>query len=323
MTRKIGFFVPPNVSLLGLDCALDTLRVANKYLDNPRYEWCTIGQDTAAVESSNGLKLTLDQTIDEDISGLDMLFVCSSTNPARYTNARVYAWLRRMSKQVELIGGITAGAFTLARAGLLDGYTCTVHWEDADEFRDEFPDMKVTDGIFVIDRDRMTSAGGLVTIDLFLQIVARDCGANTSLSMINLFQKERMRSETDSQSWSLIRNSRARPRQILLAANIMEQNIESPVSIDQIADKIGVSARHLHRVFLRHLQKSPSEYYRDVRLKKARRMLGATNLSVLEVSLACGFNSQSAFSRSYFSHFGVTPTGDRTQLMNRHTKLPS
>lgn len=311
MIRKIGFFVAPNVSLLGLDCALDTLRQANRHLGKPFYEWCTIGQDQNFVDTSNGLKLALDHSIDDEIVELDMLFVCAGIDYTHYKNPRVFAWMRRMAERVQAVGGITTGAFLMARAGLLDGYVCTTHWEEADAFHEEFPNIRLSDRIFVIDRNRMTSAGGLVTIDLFLQIIARDCGAGTTLSMASVFQLDRMRGEQDPQFWSLTRGRKGQPKQILVAANIMEQNIETPLPLERIAQETGVSVRHLHRIFLRYLQQSPSDLYREVRLKKARRLLQTTTQSVLEISIACGFSSQSAFSRSYLRQFGVTPSSGR------------
>ncbi|MFC6585461.1 AraC family transcriptional regulator [Sulfitobacter aestuariivivens] len=160
MSKRIGFFVPPQVSLLGLDCALDTLRVANRVRGDDFYRWCTIGEADHAVQTSNDLRLALDYTMHESLPELDMLFVCGSIDPAEPKSARTVPWLRYMSRRVPTLGGITSGAFLLARAGLLDGYTCTVHWENADLFRQEFPDIRVSDAVFVIDRDRMTSAGG-------------------------------------------------------------------------------------------------------------------------------------------------------------------
>jgi transcriptional regulator GlxA family with amidase domain len=173
MTRRIGFFVPEEASLLGLDCALDTLRVANRHLGRPFYEWCTIGHTNLQIKSSNGLKLTLDHLVTDVLPHLDMLFVCATVDTSSYVEREVFAWLRRMAGRVAFLGGITSGALILARAGLMKGYTFTIHWEDADAIQREFPQVQLSNSIFVIDRDRMTSAGGLVTIDLFLHIIAR------------------------------------------------------------------------------------------------------------------------------------------------------
>jgi transcriptional regulator GlxA family with amidase domain len=139
----------------------------------------------------------------------------------------------------------------------------------------------------------------------------RDLGAATALSMTNAFHIDRMRGEGDVQSWSMRNSTKPRPQQILLAAKLMEQNVELPISLGQIARELKTSVRQLHRVFRRHLQESPSEYYRAVRLTKARKLLRSTNKSVLDVSLTCGFASQSAFSRSYLRFFGHPPSKDR------------
>lgn len=311
MSRKIGFFVPPQVSLLGLDCALDTLRVANSVLRRQFYTWCTIGTDDLHVRSSNGIQMVLDRTIENDISDLDMLFACSTPDISRYSDRRVTSWLARAARQIDAMGGITSGAFLLARAGLLKGYSCAVHWQDVEAFREDFPDVTASGNIFVIDRNRYTSAGGLVTIDLFLQIIAQDVGASVALSMLGTFQKDRVRDQNDPQTWSLNRGTRERPKSVLLAVNLMEQNIEVPLKLEQIAARIGMTSRNLHRIFKMHLHQSPSDCYRDIRMRKARALLRTTSRSVLDVSISCGFESQSAFSRSYLSRFGMSPSADR------------
>ncbi|MGB0439550.1 MAG: GlxA family transcriptional regulator [Paracoccaceae bacterium] len=313
MTRRIGFFVPPGVSLLGLDCAIDTLRAANRYLGWQMYHWCTIGQDDGLVTSTNGLRLALDHTIEDPVS-LDMLFVCGWIGGTTYRSPKVEAWLRRMAPQVEALGGLTAGAFLLARAGLLDGYTCTTHWEDADTFRQMFPDIPLSDSIFVIDRNRMTSAGGLVSMDLFMQIVARDCGARTTLALANSFQLDRLRSAEDRQTWSLAQSARPQPKQILRATSLMEATIDAPLPLERIAEAAGLSVRQLHRVFLRHLRQSPSDVYRRIRLRQARHLMRSTSLPVIDVAVACGFASQSAFSRSYLRQYGHSPSADRRRM---------
>ena len=310
MVKKIGFFIPQKASLLGLDCAADTLRLANRTLVEPAYQWLTISQTAQPVRATNGLVLMPDTTITDQVN-LDMLFVCGCLKAADFADTKVLSWLRTMAQGVEVIGGITTGAFILARAGLLDGYTCTTHWEEADMFHEMYPQITISDSIFVIDRNRMTSAGGLVTIDLFLQIIARDCNAETTLAMASAYQLDRLRGEEDRQSWSVMRGRRKPPRRILLATKIMEQNIENPATIDEIADASGTSVRQLHRAFVSHLLQSPSEYYRHMRLHKARQLIRATNLSLTEVSLATGYSSQSAFSRSYANTFGHTPSDER------------
>jgi transcriptional regulator GlxA family with amidase domain len=120
-----------------------------------------------------------------------------------------------------------------------------------------------------------------------------------------------IRTDQDTQRLSIPTRIGVRHPKLSQVIQMMESNIEDPMSPADLAEEVGMSTRQLERLFRRYLNRSPKRYYMELRLQKARNLLMQTDMSVINVALACGFASPSHFSKCYRSHYNTTPYRER------------
>ena len=308
--RNVGFLLLPKFAMFGFTAAIECMRATNRFSDSVLYEWRLISIDGNPVAASNGIAIETDAKVGADVR-LDILFVVGGTDVHRFDDTPTFRWLRALARKGIPLGAISTAAHTLARAGLLDGYRCTIHWENIPAFGEEFPRARLTGGVYEIDRDRLTCAGGTSALDLMLQIVSRDHGETLAAIVSDNFMHDRVRLPGDSQRMGAEARFAAKSPKLAQAVRMMERNVESPVSPSGIAAQIGVSTRQLERLFCKHLACPPQRYYLNLRLHHARHLLRETGGSVLDVALASGFSTQSHFAKCYREFFGHTPKEER------------
>ena len=207
--------------------------------------------------------------------------------------------------------GLCTAAYTLAKAGLLDGKKATIHWENQDSFLEEFDEVDLTKSVFVIDGNRMTTAGGTSSIDLMLKFIANDHGEELATEVADQLIYTSIRTDQDTQRLSIPTRIGVRHPKLSQVIRMMEANIEEPISPATLASNVGMSTRQLERLFRRYVNRSPKRYYMELRLSKARNLLMQTDMSVINVALACGFTSPSHFSKCYRAHYNTTPYRER------------
>ena len=201
----------------------------------------------------------------------------------------------------------------LATAGLLEGYRCTIHWENLASLRETSPNIIVSEELYELDRDRYTVSGGTAPLDMMYELVKREHGKELAVSISEQFMCDRMRGEYDRQRVPLKLLIGADQPKLIEAVELMESNLEELINLDDLSSLVGVSRRQLERLFRKYLGCVPSRYYLDLRLKKARQLLLQTSISISDVAIACGFVSASHFSKSYRDMFGRTPREERQQ----------
>ncbi|MGB0440470.1 MAG: GlxA family transcriptional regulator, partial [Paracoccaceae bacterium] len=211
-------------------------------------------------------------------------------------------------------GALCSGAYVLARAGFLDGQRAAIHWEFHDSFMEEFPDVALLRNVFVADAPHMTASGGSATADLMLHLIQHDHGYDLSVAVSDQMVYNAVRDASAEQRVSLQSRQGGRNPHLARAVDLMRTHIEDPLSPVDIARDIGISTRQLERVFGRFLNTSPKKYYMDLRLERARLLLVQTEKSVMDVAIACGFESAGHFSRVYRASYGVTPMAQRGRL---------
>ncbi|MGF1445413.1 MAG: GlxA family transcriptional regulator [Pikeienuella sp.] len=311
---SIAFLLVREFSLISVVTALEPLRATNRLLGRTHYEWRLISEDGGPVLASNGMVLAVDGSISEisnDLAQTDFLFVCAGLDHDPPNRPRLHALLTQATRHGVILGSLSSGTFILARAGLLDGYRSTVHWEFQPAFEEEFPELDCSPGLYVIDRDRWTGSGGITGLDMMLNLIERDHGASMSRSVGNQFQIDRIRNAGVHQRPGALERMETLPGPLQDAVNLMMANIESPLKMSAIARAVGVNLRRLERLFQAHLNAAPAHYYRRLRLEKARELLMHTNLSALEISVLTGFSSSSHFAMAYHRAFGVRPSEAR------------
>lgn len=307
---RFGFLLLPKYSMIAVTSAIETLRMANRLSEETLYEWPVITLDGEPVPASNDLMVAPDYAADA-CPKLDIVFVCSGLEVTGVFTKELQKYLCNKERQKVNLGGLCTGTFLLAKAGLMDGYSCTIHWENIASMREAFPKVNVSDELFEIDRDRYTCAGGNAPLDMMLKIISDTNGSTLSANISEQFMCDRIRGRHDRQRVPLQLHLGSGQPKLIEAVTLMEANIEEPMSVDELSHLVGISSRQLERLFQKHLNCVPTRYYMNLRLTCARRLLLQTNKSVVDVSLACGFVSAPHFSKCYRDFFGIPPRDER------------
>lgn len=308
--RRFVFVLLDNFTMLSFASALESLRIANRMAGRDLYSWRLIGEGGKTMTCSSGTSFQLDGDL-EELNRDDTVLICGGIDVQAATTKRLLGWARREARKGLLVGGLCTAAFALAKAGLLDGKKATIHWENSDSFAEEFEDVVLTKSVFVIDGNRMTTAGGTSSIDLMLKLIADDHGEDLANSVADQLIYSSIRTDQDTQRLSVPTRIGVRHPKLSQVIQKMEQNIEEPISPSVLAKDVGMSTRQLERLFRRYLNRSPKRYYMELRLQKARNLLMQTDMSVINVALACGFASPSHFSKCYRAHYDTTPYRER------------
>ena len=308
--KRYVFVLLDNFTLLCFSAAIESLRIANRMAERQLYDWCTVGEGGDVAYCSAGTGFKLDGNLGE-LTRDDVVMLCGGIDVQAATTKRLLSWMRREARKGVTMAGLCTAAYSLAKAGLLDGKKATIHWENQDSFSEEFQEVELTKSVFVVDEKRMTTAGGTSSIDLMLKLIADDHGEELANSVADQLIYSAIRTDQDTQRLSVPTRIGVRHPKLSLVIQIMEQNIEEPISPSILAKDVGMSTRQLERLFRRYLNRSPKRYYMELRLQKARNLLMQTDMSVINVALACGFASPSHFSKCYRAHYDTTPYRER------------
>lgn len=304
-----GFLPLPNFSMIALSSAVEVLRMANYLGREERYRWTILSPSAGPVAASNGLALPA-QTFDpRDVP--DLVFACGGVGVAAALDGAALDLLRALARAGAAMGSLCTGAYALARAGLLDGYRCANHWEDLSNLKQAFPAIAFSRELFVIDRDRYTCSGGTAPLDMMLNIIAAGVGPTTVAEIADQFIVEHVRDRSDLQRVPLAVRMNATQPALLEVVQLMEANLEEPLSLAELAQLSRCPARQLQRMFKKQLDVSPSRYYLTLRLHKARELLRQSDLSLAGITGACGFQSARHFSKAYRQLFGIAPGAAR------------
>jgi AraC family transcriptional regulator, glycine betaine-responsive activator len=305
-----AFLLVPNYSMIAVSSAIEPLRMANQISNKKLYDWSVMTQDGNPVAASNGLEIQPDYSLD-NMPVIDALFVCSGLNVSQSFSKSLKSALNKIKSKHTIMGSLCTGAYLLARCGLLDGYRCTLHWENMASFREEFPQIQVSNELFEIDRDRYTSAGGTASLDMMLQLISMEHSPALATEISEQFMCDRIRGHHDHQRIPLQLQLGSNQTKLTEAVTLMEANIEEPISLEDLSRYLSVSRRQLERLFRKYLDCVPTRYYMNIRLKRARLLLLQTNKSIIDVALACGFVSAPHFSKCYRDLFQVSPREER------------
>lgn len=308
--RRFVFLLLDRFTMLSFASAIEPLRIANRVVGEELYRWKLAGEGGEVAVCSNGAAFKLDMGLDE-IEREDTVLVCGGIDVQKATTRPILNWLRREARRGVTMGGLCTGAYAVAKAGLLDGKKATIHWENQDGFLEEFEDVKLTKSVFVMDGNRWTTAGGTSSLDLMLKVIAADHGEDVANTVADQLIYSTIRTDQDTQRLSIPTRIGVRHPKLSQVIQMMEGNIEDPMSPADLAEDVGMSTRQLERLFRRYLNRSPKRYYMELRLQKARNLLMQTDMSVINVALACGFASPSHFSKCYRAHYNTTPYRER------------
>ena len=315
-TKRFVFLLLPDFSMAPMSCAIEVMRHCNIYTGRKVYDWVLASEDGVSATASCGIAFPADIGLDE-LKRDDTLIVCGGIGIKERTKPSILNWLRREARRGIRIGSLCTASYVLAKAGMLDDKRATIHWENLDSFQEEFPEIELVKTVYTVDGNRFTAAGGVASIDLMISFVAADVSQDAANWIADQLIYNTIRSENDSQRLSIPTRIGVRHPKLSNVIKMMEENIEEPISPSILAQDVGMSTRQLERLFRKYLDRSPKRYYMELRLHKARNLLMQTDMSVINVALACGFSSPSHFSKCYRAQYDTTPYRERGAKPNK------
>jgi transcriptional regulator GlxA family with amidase domain len=320
MNRHIVFCLCPGAPLFSIASALDVLRHANRFSGSEFYRWTFLCENNQPVQDANGLWLYPGKDIAE-IDSPDLAFIVAGFDASQIKQPQLCAWLTRQALEGRKIGGISNGAFLLAASGLLNHYSATTHWEDFESFCLLFAEVQARYQRYVIDRNRLTCAGGSATLDLFIELVRQDLGNEIALKISRqMLLQEQSIVLPGSPTSRLIGQHFS--TQVQRALSMIEAGVGQSITVAELASRIGISRRELLRLFRRELNNTPSKILAQRRLDRARSLILNTRLPITTIADSVGFSSQSHLTSSYHTQFGITPAQQRREYKAASHRLP-
>ena len=315
---RVAFVLVPGYSQLAFSSAIEPLRMANQLSGRTLYDICLLSMDGRPVVASNQVRTAVDHAIGAE-PPLDLVIVCGGVDVEQQAKRDLLGWLRRLARRHVALGSVCTGGFLLAQAGVMAGYRCTLHWEHISGIYEtlQFPDTVFTSELFVLDRDRYTSSGGVAPLDMMLNLITRQHGIDLAEAISEEFLHERIREFTERQRVPLrVRLGTSQPK-LVEVVTLMEANIHEPLSLDELAAHAGTSRRQLERLFRRYLGCTPTRYYLELRLTRARQLLLQTDMPITDIAMACGFVSPPHFTKCYHDRHGHSPSAERRARRER------
>ena len=310
--ESIGILLIEGYPIIPFSCVVDSLRTANRLSAQDLYRWEYFAPDDQPVSASCGI--TVPTRPLAEARDLETLIIVAPNTAQHFDDAATLKQLKALDRQGINLGSASSGSFILARAGLLDDVRCTIHWENIPVFRELYPQIDVAFTLYEIGERRCTCSGGTAALDMMLKLIENRHGRELALQVSQQFHHDRIRSEVDSQQMADRIDLAMNAPRLIDVINLMENNIEAPLPLPAIADKCGLSLRQIERLFHKYRDMTPSQYYLSLRLKHAKQLLLNTNRSVIDISIATGFETQSYFTACYRKHFGSSPRNHRSQV---------
>lgn len=303
--KDIAFILLPRFSMIALVCALEPLRVANRYRPGT-FAWRFVTPDGGEVRASNEIPVSGAETLSA-MKAPDLAIICSSWDLERHFTRSILNPIRKLGRGRTILAGLDTGPFVMAQAGLLNGRRATCHWESRAALRETYRDVEVTNALYEIDNDRITCSGGAASIEMMLDIIERCHGRALTVNIADQLVYLRFAYGGDARLPADVRLQISNPR-LSRIVEAMEQNTEEPLSHEALAQIGGLSVRHMERLFQADFATTPRRFYQRIRLDGAERLLRDTSMSVIDVAVACGFRSHAHFTRAYRARFGAPPS---------------
>lgn len=308
--RKIGFILLRGFTMLSFVSAIEVMRMTNYLKQHELYSWC-VYQDENDICASNGLSIQ-NRVDKEQLFACDIVFVCGGIHVQAATTPAIKQLLQQLAAQETVIlGGLCTGSVALALAKLMDGYQCAVHWESLPAAKEAFPKIKFSDQLYVLDRNRYTCSGGTASMDMMLQLVRLQHGKTLATAVSQQFVVEKIREASTTQYLTNTENMGPGHEYVQTAIDLMRANLDEVLSIREIAALVKLSPRQMERLFKRYCHASPAQYYLRLRLQRAKELLTQTGMSIMQITVACGFSTSSHFSKAYRSYYGYPPREQR------------
>lgn len=321
MPRNILFVVYPDVSLLDLAGPQTAFWAASNHArarGMAGYRCHTASLAGGTVTAVEGTAMQTGSLESFDMRVVDTVVVPGSPNILHVAenSAPLIAWLHLAAGRARRVASVCSGAFLLGFAGLLDGRRATTHWALHDRFRELFPTVDVdAEAIFVQQQNLWTSAGVTTGIDLALAMVEADYGHEVALNTAKELAVYMKRPGAQPQlSEILITQSRQVPVFDTLHMWIVQNLAREELSVERLADYVGMSPRNFARVYKQRTGRTPAKGVELFRVEAARRLLQDQDRPIDQIAHECGFGSEERMRMTFQRHFGLSPSEYRLKV---------
>jgi len=312
-----NFILQPEFPMNALILASEALRIANQNSSRDLFQWRLVSETGSPVRASNGMWVSVDSVL-AAMPLADVYLLFEGNLPTQRNSPELLARLRAAARYGAMVGAVDTGAFALAQAGLVGDRPAVLHWEAIPTFKECFPDSDVRHQLYLVDGNQIHCAGGVATLDLMLDLIGRAQGSALANEVANALVHSPRSAQAPQRP-----DEPAEPLAVALPERIialMERNLDFPMTLEEMAAELGMSARSLARACQRYFDESPMRLYLRVRLQAARNFLFYEEFSIKDVALACGFSYPTVFARSFKRQFGETPRTFRNNWRKKQSE---
>ncbi|MER9637907.1 GlxA family transcriptional regulator [Mesorhizobium sp. M0228] len=302
----------PGFSHLALHAYIEPFRIANTVSRLPLFRWRIAGLDARPIEGANGLSVAVDVVIDELLAGSgdrrpNQLAIVTGELVEQQLTPELNGFLRTMARRGVPISAVGTATWLLARTGLLAGTRCTIHWSRLAAFAEVFNQPRISDSLFVKDGQYSTCAGELAAFDLAIDLIGSHAGGYIAQEVCRHATVQGQRSGSNRQTGPSGLAFAGVSDKLLMAMRIMEENVEFPLTMEDVAQRAGVSRRQLERLFASHIGLPPVRHYLRIRTDHAKRLIEGTRMPIIDIAMACGFTSASHFAKCFRAFNRMSP----------------
>ena len=313
---SLGFLIFPGFPMACLTSMIEPLRAANEISEEAAFAWTIVSENGDKVQSSAAVMFDPDCGLD-NLDAIDQLYLLSAPNSVFKNPVSSNGMIRKLARHGTILGAVSGGVFPLARAGLLDGHTASIHWCYKAAFEAEFPETKASDAVQEKDGTRATASGAAAGFDLSLHLIEDKLGPEIATEVACWFQHPLVRGKDVIQKVPTVMSESTDdmlPNAVRQSLDIFASHIEDPVKVVDVAAIVGTSPRNLERMFKKSTGRSPHQYYRSLRMKAARQLALYTSSNMTEIAVAVGYSSTSRMVRNYIEEFDIHPREDRRKV---------
>ncbi|TGQ54504.1 GlxA family transcriptional regulator [Mesorhizobium sp. M1C.F.Ca.ET.193.01.1.1] len=316
---EVAVLALPGFSHLALHAYIEPLRIANAVSRLPLFRWQIVGTSRQPIEGANGLSVAVDASTDELSAGIgdcraDQLAVIAGEAVEKQLTPQLNAFLRATARRGVPISALGTAPWLLAQAGLLANIRCTIHWSRLAAFSEVFHKPRIRDSLFVKDGQYSTCAGELAAFDLAVDLIGGHAGGFIAQEVCRHATVEGQRSGSNRQTGPSGLAFAGVSDKLVLAMRIMEENVERPLPVDEVAQRAGISRRQLERLFGTYIGLPPVRHYLRIRVDHAKRLIEGTRLPIIDIAVACGFMSTSHFAKCFRAFNGTSPQQCRAMV---------
>lgn len=308
--RSVGILPLDGFPLLSFACVVDPFRFANTLSGTSLYDVSVIGNGSPSVGSSGPAFAKIDHNMDSEMV-FDYLFVIAGGRPETFSDPKTLNWITRLARKGSTIAGVSGGPVILAKSGIATGRRMTVHWEHAPYLLETYADLLLERTLFTKDRSLITCGGGAAALDMTLDLIKHDHGADFVRRVSDWCLHTDIREASNAQRKAAPKNVGPANAIVHKVVQAMEENISTPLTVPELSKIAGISGRQLGRIFIRSTGETVIEYYRNLRLDFAMNLLRSSALSITRIALATGFSSSSHFTTTFCARYGYLPSSLR------------